>query len=122
MLILETLLKQEAELMCVYVGFSLARQNFVYGQIWFHFSYIKNVDHFKKLASTCVSEWRRRMYDSAPTDDPHFITFSPFEPAIHEPARRAMVESGAAAKTGGSGRGGGGGGGRDGGEEQVGYV
>ena len=40
----------------------------------------------------CVKKWRDRIYSSPSTDDPHFLTFSPYEPKVHEPVRQAMVE------------------------------
>ena len=47
------------------------------------------------MAAACVTEWRRRLYDPPPTDDAHYITFAPFDPVIHESARKTMMESGA---------------------------
>ena len=61
------------------------------------------------MAAACVAEWRRRLYDPPPTDDPHYITFDPFDPVTHESARKTMMESGAPVAV--NGRGGGGGGG-----------
>ena len=37
-------------------------------------------------------EWRDRIFSSAgSTDDPHYLTFSPYEPKVHEPVRQAMM-------------------------------
>lgn len=68
-------------------------------------AYVKSPERFQSMAAACVAEWRRRLYDPAPTDDPHFITFAPFDPAIHEPARKAMMESSASVAVNGRGRG-----------------
>lgn len=69
------------------------------------YSYVKSPERFQSMAAACVAEWRRRLYDPAPTDDPHFITFAPFDPAIHEPARKTMMESSASVAVNGRGRG-----------------
>ena len=69
------------------------------------YSYVKSPERFHSMAAACVAEWRRRLYDPAPTDDPHFITFAPFDPAIHEPARKTMMESSASVAVNGRGRG-----------------
>ena len=58
-------------------------------------SYAKSPEHFRSMAAACVAEWRRRLYDPPSTDDPHYITFAPFDPVIHESARKTMMESGA---------------------------
>ena len=58
-------------------------------------SYDKSPDRFRSMAAACVAEWRRRLYDPPPTDDPHYITFAPFDPVVHEPARKTMMEKGA---------------------------
>ena len=47
---------------------------------------------FKENVRTCVMEWRDRIFSSeGSTDDPHYLTFSPYEPKVHEPVRQAMM-------------------------------
>ena len=36
-------------------------------------------------------EWRDRTFNSPSIDDPHYLTFSPYEPKVHEPVRQAMM-------------------------------
>ena len=36
-------------------------------------------------------EWRDRTFSSPSIDDPHYLTFSPYEPKVHEPVRQAMM-------------------------------
>ena len=36
-------------------------------------------------------EWRDRIFSSPSIDDPHYLTFSPYEPKVHEPVRQAMM-------------------------------
>jgi len=77
-------------------------------------TYLKNPERFKSMTAACIKEWRHRLYEPPPTDDPHYITFAPFDPDIHEPARKTMIETSAAAAAC-EGRGEGGiGGGRNG--------
>lgn len=53
----------------------------------------KNTDAFKTRVSECVADWRGRLYEAPPTEDPHYITFSPYEMETHEPVRKAMVQN-----------------------------
>jgi len=48
-------------------------------------------DQFKQQARSCVMEWRDRTFNSPCIDDPHYLTFSPYEPKVHEPVRQAMM-------------------------------
>ena len=36
-------------------------------------------------------EWRDRIFSSPSIDAPHYLTFSPYEPKVHEPVRQAMM-------------------------------
>ena len=36
-------------------------------------------------------EWRDRIFSPPSTDDPHYLTFSPYEPKVHEPVRQVMM-------------------------------
>ena len=76
------------------------------------------------MAAACVVEWRRRLYDSPPNDDPHYITFAPFDPVIHESARKTMMNGGASVAVNGQGREGeaGAGAGGDGSDESGGGI
>lgn len=46
-------------------------------------------------ASECVAEWKARLYEQPPTDDPHYMTFDPFEDDLHQPVLKNMMESAA---------------------------
>ena len=48
-------------------------------------------DQFKQQVRSCVMEWRDRTFSSPSIDDPHYLTFSPYEPKVHEPVRQAMM-------------------------------
>ncbi len=47
---------------------------------------------FKRRVRECVNEWRDRIFSPSSTDDPHYLTFSPYEPKVHEPIRQAMIK------------------------------
>ncbi len=58
--------------------------------------YEGNPDAFRARAQACVAEWKSRRFDPPASqqdaEDPHYLTFSPFDPDTHGPIIKAMVE------------------------------
>lgn len=53
--------------------------------------YENDIDAFKEAARACVQTWRERIYDTPPTEDPHYPAFSPYQAHVHEPVRATML-------------------------------
>ena len=59
------------------------------------FRFDSDLPKYKVSVSECVSEWKTRLYERPPTDDPHYMSFDQFEADVHEPVLKSMVESAA---------------------------
>lgn len=53
--------------------------------------YENDIDSFREAAKACVQAWKERLYESPPTQDPHYPAFSVYQPQIHEPVRATML-------------------------------
>ncbi|XP_043275402.1 protein crossbronx homolog isoform X2 [Venturia canescens] len=54
--------------------------------------YENNMDGFRERAKKCVKESLSQVYNPPLTEDPHYITFSPYNSEIHEPVRQKIYE------------------------------
>lgn len=59
---------------------------------WF-FRYANKVEAFKSNVQDCVQQWKDRIYDAAPHDDPHYIVFAPLDTNVQNAVRQTMVNS-----------------------------
>ena len=57
-----------------------------------HFSLENNFESFKEQAKKCVKDSLSVVYDPATTDDPHYITFSPYDNDLHEPVKQEIYK------------------------------
>ena len=56
--------------------------------------FTSNLEEFKNRVKSCVSDWQSRKFSPPPIDDPHYISFAPYEPEKHEPVMKSMIETG----------------------------
>ncbi len=58
--------------------------------------YEDSADAFRSRAQACVAEWKNRRFDlplcQDDAQDPHYLTFSPYDPDTHGPVIKAMAE------------------------------
>jgi len=54
--------------------------------------YENNMEGFREQAKKCVKESLSQVYNPPLTEDPHYITFSPYSSEIHEPVRQKIYE------------------------------
>lgn len=57
---------------------------------------------FAARARSCVTDWKEQVYLTREHDDPHYLTFSLFDPSLHGAARE-QLKRGAARAEGGEG-------------------
>ncbi|TRY77250.1 hypothetical protein TCAL_00126 [Tigriopus californicus] len=55
--------------------------------------FVKDRNQFKDKVRACVLEWETRLYEVPETRDPHFLTFSPYNPEIHDSVRRQLASN-----------------------------
>lgn len=53
--------------------------------------YENDIEAYKESARECVQAWKERVFHLPPTNDPHYPSFSPYQPQIHEPVRVTML-------------------------------
>ncbi|XP_015592611.1 protein crossbronx homolog isoform X2 [Cephus cinctus] len=51
-----------------------------------------DVEKFQKLAKESVKNSLSQVYDPPPTDDPHYITFSPYDNDLHDPIKEEIYQ------------------------------
>ena len=51
--------------------------------------YENDLEQFRVMAQNCVTDWKERLY-AVSNDDPHYMNFSVFDPAVHGPVRERM--------------------------------
>lgn len=51
-----------------------------------------NFDMFKDQAKKCVKNSLSVVYDPPTTDDPHYITFSPYDNELHDPIKQEIYK------------------------------
>lgn len=51
-----------------------------------------NMEGFREQAKKCVKESLSQVYNPPLTEDPHYITFSPYNSEIHDPIRQKIYE------------------------------
>jgi len=61
---------------------------------------------FQQRAASCVTDWREQLYLKPDPTDPHYLSFSRWEPGLHGPVRQRMLrgaeeEGGAQDRVGG---------------------
>lgn len=49
-----------------------------------------NFDNYKEQVKKCVKDSLSVVYDSPTIDDPHYITFSPYNSEIHDPIKQEI--------------------------------
>jgi hypothetical protein len=54
--------------------------------------YDKNQEAFCEEVKSCVKKSQERIYDRAPTDDLHYISFEPYDDEVHGPIRDAIFK------------------------------
>lgn len=52
-----------------------------------------NFDQFRERAKECVRESLNQVYNPPAFEDPHYITFSPYVPELHDPVKQQIYES-----------------------------
>lgn len=52
-----------------------------------------NFDRFRERAKECVRESLNQVYNPPAFEDPHYITFGPYIPELHDPVKRQIYES-----------------------------
>jgi hypothetical protein len=52
--------------------------------------YEKEQEAFQARARSCVMDWKEQLYLTPDNEDPHYLTFSAFEPALHGAARKQL--------------------------------
>ncbi|XP_011505864.1 PREDICTED: protein crossbronx homolog [Ceratosolen solmsi marchali] len=52
-----------------------------------------NFENFKEQAKKCVKDSLSVVYDPPTTDDPHYITFSPYDNELHDPVKQEIYKS-----------------------------
>jgi ubiquitin-protein ligase len=81
-------LNQEAADM--YGLISNVQQKQIFEKQNFFFRFNQSLESFRGRVKECVSEWQNRLYDKPASDDPHFLTFSPYDSDIHSELLKAM--------------------------------
>ncbi|XP_033227659.1 protein crossbronx homolog isoform X2 [Belonocnema kinseyi] len=51
-----------------------------------------NLEEFRERAKNCVKESLNQVYNPASTEDPHYITFSPYDNDLHDPIRQEIYK------------------------------
>jgi hypothetical protein len=54
--------------------------------------YEKNQEAFSENVRLCVKTSQERVYDPAPVEDRHYITFEPYDNEVHGPIRDAVFK------------------------------
>ena len=54
--------------------------------------YESNMDGYRERAKKCVKDSLSQVYNPPLTEDPHYITFSPYNNEIHDPVRQKIYE------------------------------
>ncbi|KAL7304057.1 hypothetical protein TKK_0003521 [Trichogramma kaykai] len=52
-----------------------------------------NVEGFKERVKKCVKDSLSVVYDPPVTDDPHYISFSPYDRELHDPVKREIFKT-----------------------------
>ncbi|XP_041968328.1 protein crossbronx homolog isoform X2 [Aricia agestis] len=55
--------------------------------------YKTNSKMFLDKVKECVAHSIERVYDEPPTEDKHYITFKPYDPNVHDPAKNLMMKA-----------------------------
>lgn len=55
------------------------------------FRYKSDEKTYKEKIVSLVKKSQEHVYDAPPTDDKHYITFEPYNRAIHDPVRATML-------------------------------
>lgn len=48
-------------------------------------------EEFAANVAQCVENSKQRLFDPPPTDDPHYLSFEPYEPAVHDQVKQRML-------------------------------
>lgn len=52
----------------------------------------KHFETFRERVRVCVRESVNKVFNPPSMDDPHYITFSPYESELHDPMKREIYE------------------------------
>ncbi|KAF4525971.1 hypothetical protein B566_EDAN000762 [Ephemera danica] len=53
--------------------------------------YENDLDKFAERAEECVHSSQQHLYDLPPTDDPHYLSFEPYNSAVHDKVKQNML-------------------------------
>ena len=65
--------------------------------------YEKDLEEFTARARSCVMDWKEQLYLGGDHEDPHYLTFSAYDPVLHGAAREQLKQG--AAREGGEAEG-----------------
>lgn len=60
--------------------------------ISYNFRLETDLASFKEQAKKCVKDSLSVVYDPPTTDDPHYITFSPYDNELHDPVKQEIYK------------------------------
>ncbi|KAL2720999.1 AKT-interacting protein-like isoform X2 [Vespula maculifrons] len=63
------------------------------GRVFLYCRLQNNFDQFRERAKECVRESLNQVYNPPAFEDPHYITFSPYVPELHDPVKQQIYES-----------------------------
>ena len=52
----------------------------------------KDMEEFSARARTCVIDWKEQLYLGGDHEDPHYLTFSAYDPVLHGAAREKLKQ------------------------------